>query len=79
MAVASPAWGQGVATAMLTELMTQGGRRGIESFTLEVRQGNLRAIHVYEKLGFSSAGIRKNFYQDPAEDAVIMWRYGNLA
>lgn len=64
---------RGIAFAMLKELMEKGKKRGIERYTLEVRAGNAAAIHLYEKLGFSSAGIRKNFYDKPKEDAMIMW------
>lgn len=63
----------GIAGKMLEELMEQGKQRGIERFTLEVRVSNQAAIHVYEKLGFASVGIRKNFYSRPTEDAMIMW------
>lgn len=65
--------GAGVGYAMLSELMKRGKARKIERFTLEVRAGNAAALHLYEKLGFVSAGIRKNFYEKPKEDAVIMW------
>lgn len=64
---------RGIAFAMLKKLMEKGKERGVERFTLEVRAGNAAAIHLYEKLGFASAGIRKNFYDRPKEDAVIMW------
>lgn len=64
---------QGIAEAMLKELMHQGQESGIQRFTLEVRVGNKPAIHLYEKLGFESVGIRKNFYAKPTEDALIMW------
>ena len=47
---------------------------GIENFTLEVRVSNASAIHVYEKLGFVSEGIRPRFYEKPVEDAMIMWK-----
>lgn len=47
--------------------------RGISSLTLEVRVSNEAAIRLYEQLGFESAGIRKDFYTKPTEDAVIMW------
>lgn len=65
----------GVAETMLTRLLEQGKQMGIESFFLEVRQSNLAARRLYEKLGFSGNGIRKNFYEKPREDAVIMWKH----
>lgn len=65
---------QGLGLIMLEELLIQGRKIGIESFTLEVREGNKAAIHVYEKLGFLIEGIRKNFYSKPVENAVIMWK-----
>lgn len=70
--------GRGVARAMLTELLREGKSRGIAHFTLEVRVSNAPAIHLYENLGFVSAGIRKNFYDCPREDAMIMWRHEAL-
>lgn len=48
--------------------------RGVENFTLEVRESNLPAVRLYESLGFTVEGIRKNFYRDPAENALIMWK-----
>ena len=63
---------------MLTELLEQGKKRGIAHFTLEVRISNTGAIHLYEGLGFASAGVRKNFYDRPKEDAMIMWRHEAL-
>lgn len=65
---------KGIATKMLKTLMEEGARRGIIAFTLEVRAGNLSAIHLYEKLGFVTEGIRPGFYERPKEDAVIMWK-----
>lgn len=47
---------------------------GISALTLEVRIGNKKAIHLYEKYGFEQAGIRPGFYDKPREDAIIMWR-----
>ena len=46
----------------------------IEAFTLEVRIGNKPAINLYQSFGFISEGIRKNFYDKPKEDAMIMWK-----
>jgi len=73
VAVREEVRGRGFGYAMLSHLMENGRKRGIRRFTLEVRKGNAAAIRLYEKLGFVSAGIRRNFYRKPDEDAVIMW------
>jgi ribosomal-protein-alanine N-acetyltransferase len=65
---------RGVATALLErlfELTRDDERRG---YTLEVRVSNEDAIGLYEKLGFESRGIRRGYYTDNREDALIMWR-----
>ncbi len=74
VAVTADKRGQGIAFAMLEELIKRGEERGIVDFTLEVRVSNQAAIHTYEKLGFVSEGIRPKFYEKPIEDAMIMWR-----
>lgn len=66
--------GRGIAQLLLKELLIQGEEMGIADFTLEVRVSNEAAIHVYEKLGFRSEGIRPGFYEKPREDAMIMWK-----
>lgn len=66
--------GSGLAQKMLLDLISQGEKMGITAYTLEVRKSNAVAIHVYEKIGFVSEGIRPHFYEKPDEDAVIMWR-----
>lgn len=66
--------GQGIAQELLARLIAMGESDGVEAFTLEVRVSNAAAIHVYEKLGFVSEGIRPGFYEKPTEDAMIMWR-----
>ena len=65
---------RGVAQAMLRKLIEKGTASEVEAYTLEVRVSNLAAIHIYEKLGFRSEGIRPGFYEKPVEDAMIMWR-----
>ena len=74
VAVAQPFRKRGIATAMLQKLMEAGTKRGIGAFTLEVRRGNKEALALYEKLGFETAGYRKDFYEKPREDAAIMWK-----
>lgn len=66
--------GKGVGKQMLLKLMEEGVKMGVEAFTLEVRKSNAPAIHLYESLGFVTEGIRKNFYEEPQEDALIMWK-----
>lgn len=63
----------GIGYQMLKKMLMESVDRGVASFTLEVRRSNEAAIHLYESLGFESAGIRKDFYSKPKEDAVIMW------
>ncbi len=74
VAVTASERGQGIAFAMLSELIRRGEKLGIVDYTLEVRVSNQAAIHTYEKLGFVSEGIRPKFYEKPEEDAMIMWR-----
>jgi [ribosomal protein S18]-alanine N-acetyltransferase len=65
---------RGIATQLLErvfELTDGDDRRG---YTLEVRVSNTDAIRLYEKLGFGSRGIRRGYYTDNREDALIMWR-----
>lgn len=64
----------GIGQRLLEELLRRGEACGITAFTLEVRVSNALAIHIYEKLGFVSEGIRPRFYERPVEDAMIMWR-----
>lgn len=66
--------GRGIATKLMEQLLEAGNRRGISEYTLEVRVSNAAAIRVYEKLGFRSEGIRPRFYEQPIEDAMIMWK-----
>ena len=72
--IAPEARNQGIGTAMLEHLMEEGTHEGLTAYTLEVRVSNAAAIHVYEKLGFVSEGIRPGFYEKPTEDAVIFWK-----
>jgi ribosomal-protein-alanine N-acetyltransferase len=62
-----------IATALLTHLFERADEPG-EQYTLEVRPSNAPAIALYERFGFRSAGLRRGYYHDNKEDAVIMWR-----
>jgi ribosomal-protein-alanine N-acetyltransferase len=63
----------GVATALIERLFEETAGAG-ERYTLEVRVSNVEAIAMYESFGFRSAGIRRRYYHDNNEDALIMWR-----
>jgi len=58
---------------MLIDLFARAERLGAEWLTLEVRASNLPAQKLYEKYGFRPAGIRRRYYSDNNEDAIIMW------
>lgn len=64
---------KGIGKKMLQKLLELGKENGLEEFTLEVRVSNKNAIRMYHSLSFKDAGIRKNFYEEPLEDAIIMW------
>ncbi|HEY7932214.1 MAG TPA: ribosomal protein S18-alanine N-acetyltransferase [Solirubrobacteraceae bacterium] len=64
---------QGVASALLAQLYERTGDDRAR-FTLEVRCSNSVAIKLYEREGFRAAGMRRRYYQDNGEDALIMWR-----
>ena len=74
VAIAPEARNRGIGTALLRHLLAEGDREGLTAYTLEVRVSNAAAIHVYEKLGFVSAGVRPGFYEKPVEDALIFWK-----
>ena len=63
----------GLATAMLDSLIERIGDP-LAQFTLEVRVSNAPAISLYERFGFMAAGVRRRYYADNQEDALIMWR-----
>jgi ribosomal-protein-alanine N-acetyltransferase len=64
---------RGIASAMLAALIERIDDPDAQ-ITLEVRRSNDGAIALYERFGFRSAGVRRRYYQDNGEDAVIMWR-----
>ena len=70
-----PAWrGRGVARALLDKLFDLTVDDVERGYTLEVRVSNHIAIHLYESLGFVATGVRRGYYTDNREDALIMWR-----
>jgi [ribosomal protein S18]-alanine N-acetyltransferase len=74
VAVAPASRGGGVGTALLREVLREGARLGARRATLEVRRSNEAARRLYERLGFSLAGVRRAYYSNPVEDALVLWR-----
>jgi ribosomal-protein-alanine N-acetyltransferase len=66
--------GLGMGTALLLHVLAEGRRLGARRTTLEVRASNTGARRLYERLGFYVAGTRRNYYTNPVEDALILWR-----
>lgn len=64
--------GQKIGGRLLEELFRIGKERGVTDYFLEVRKSNQAAIALYSRLGFQEAGVRKNFYEDPVEDGIVM-------
>ena len=63
---------RGIARALLLELEQRLAERGVQTLALEVRASNEAAIALYEGLDFEQAGLRKNYYFHPKEDALIL-------
>ena len=73
VAVAPALRGRGAGSALIREVLREGARMGARRATLEVRRSNDEARRLYERLGFSVAGIRRDYYSNPVEDALILW------
>lgn len=65
--------GQRLGEFLMRSVMNKMAQEGMERMTLEVRVSNHAARRLYERLGFQEAGIRKGYYVDTKEDALIMW------
>ena len=68
---------QGIAAALIEALIGELKGKGSRCLTLEVRASNDSARSLYKKLGFQQAGIRKNYYRNPKEDAIILRKEWN--
>jgi ribosomal-protein-alanine N-acetyltransferase len=65
---------RGVASALLVHILREGATRGATRATLEVRRSNEQARALYERFGFAVAGVRRGYYTNPREDALVLWR-----
>lgn len=66
---------KGVGSMLMEKLIEVAVEKQMYGITLEVRMGNAPAQALYHKYGFKAEGIRKNYYSDTKEDAIIMWKY----
>ena len=62
-----------LASRMLLVMFREAIGRGVTDLTLEVRMSNHAAQELYRRFGFAPGGVRKNYYSDVGEDALIMW------
>ena len=70
---------KGIGGMLLEKLYEEGALLETREFFLEVRESNEAAIALYSRQGFVKEGIRKNFYEQPVENALIMWRHETLS
>ena len=79
VAVAPEKRRQGIASALLRRLLDLTKDDADRGYTLEVRVSNVGAISLYERFGFKPKGVRRGYYTDNREDALIMWREADAA
>lgn len=73
LAVAESARRQGFGKRLMIELLSRAREAGMTCSTLEVRVGNEAALGLYENLGYERVAVRRRYYPDNQEDAVVMW------
>jgi len=73
IAVDPPARGQGIGERLLIALIDRASERGARWIQLEVRRSNVAAQNLYRKYGFRDVGVRRHYYSDNGEDALVMW------
>lgn len=65
---------RGIGAGLIRELIRRAGEAGVTKIYLEVRESNQAAIALYEKMGFRREGLRRDYYEEPRENAVLMSR-----
>ena len=76
LAVRAECRGAGVGRTLVESVFRHAVSLGARRATLEVRRSNVAALKLYERLGFSVAAIRRDYYDHPVEDALILWKDG---
>ena len=74
LAVTPALRGRGAGSALLDHVLRQGRELGARRATLEVRRSNDPARRLYERFGFAPAGVRRSYYTNPPEDALVLWK-----
>ena len=72
VAVQKDCRGRGIGKKLISEIIKRGAEKGVKKIFLEVRVSNEAAIALYKNAGFVQVGLRKNYYEKPVEDAIIM-------
>ena len=62
----------GIAETLMKEMEKRGMSKNVVTYFLEVRKSNEAAVNLYKKMGYVHIGVRKNFYEKPVEDALVM-------
>ena len=62
----------GIAETLMKEMEKRGMSKNVVTYFLEVRKSNEAAVNLYKKMGYVQIGVRKNFYEKPMEDALVM-------
>jgi ribosomal-protein-alanine N-acetyltransferase len=75
LAIAPAVRRQGHARRLLREVFRSAAQEGAHAATLEVRRSNTAAVALYSALGFAVEGTRRDYYEQPREDALILWRH----
>ncbi|MCL2399144.1 MAG: ribosomal protein S18-alanine N-acetyltransferase [Defluviitaleaceae bacterium] len=75
IAIDEPYRRQGIASLLLDSFIDLAVEKEMIGLTLEVRVSNIAALQLYQKYGFKQEGLRKGYYADTGEDALIMWKY----
>lgn len=75
LAVAETHRGRGIGSRLLDRVLAYGKAEGIENLFLEVRASNTRAQQLYLARGFRQVGVRRGYYRDPWEDALVLVRH----
>lgn len=76
LAIAPAVRRQGHARRLLRDVFRSASQEGAHAATLEVRRSNTAAVALYTALGFAVEGVRRDYYEQPREDALILWRHG---